>query len=122
MVWGYGLLTLLINAGLFFVIAIYFSHRIAGPQYRIVRSLRQIAEGDLTLQIRLRRRDHLKEIAEAVNGLTRTLSDSMGELDQAVRVLRARRQEGGEEVADEQLAVIEAVLSRYLPKAADPHS
>ena len=118
MVWGYGLLALLINAGLFLVITLFFTHRIAGPQYRIVQSLKQIAEGDLTLQIRLRRGDHLKEIAEAVNGLTGALSDSMSELDQAVQILKTHRQDGGEDVAEQQLAVIEAIVNRYMPKDA----
>ncbi len=43
------------------------SHRIAGPMYRLEQDLDKIAKGDLSLRIRLRRKDELGSIAEGIN-------------------------------------------------------
>ncbi|HAX62195.1 MAG TPA: hypothetical protein DCX95_06570 [Elusimicrobia bacterium] len=55
-------------------ISVYFSHRIAGPIYRLEKDLLiMINEGDLTKQFRLREKDELKELAEALNTMTANL-------------------------------------------------
>ncbi|MFA5779006.1 MAG: HAMP domain-containing protein [Elusimicrobiota bacterium] len=55
-------------------ISVYFSHRIAGPIYRLEKDLlTMINEGDLTKQFRLREKDELKELAEALNTMTANL-------------------------------------------------
>ncbi len=43
------------------------SHRIAGPMYRLEQDLDKIAKGDLSLRIRLRRKDEVGSIAEVIN-------------------------------------------------------
>jgi len=47
--------------------AIYVSHRIAGPIYRIRRDLEQVAAGNYSLRIKLRKTDELKDVADAMN-------------------------------------------------------
>ncbi|PKM92578.1 MAG: hypothetical protein CVU80_02620, partial [Elusimicrobia bacterium HGW-Elusimicrobia-4] len=55
-------------------ISVYFSHRIAGPIYRLTKDLlTMINDGDLTKQFRLREKDELKELAEALNTMTANL-------------------------------------------------
>lgn len=55
-------------------ISVYFSHRIAGPIYRLEKDLlHMVNEGDLTKQFRLREKDELKELAEALNTMTANL-------------------------------------------------
>ncbi|MEW6556499.1 MAG: methyl-accepting chemotaxis protein [Elusimicrobiota bacterium] len=55
-------------------ISVYFSHRIAGPIYRLEKDLfRMIEESDLTRQFRLREKDELKELADALNTMTANL-------------------------------------------------
>jgi len=49
---------------------IMLSHRIAGPTYRIERTLREIGRGNLDIRITLRKRDELAGIAEAINDMT----------------------------------------------------
>lgn len=44
-----------------------FTHKIAGPIYRLKRMAPRIANGDLSRDIKFRRTDEAKEIAEAVN-------------------------------------------------------
>lgn len=50
------------------VISLFLSHRIAGPLYRLEHSLKEIAQNlNLTLRFKLRKKDELKELAEALN-------------------------------------------------------
>jgi len=52
---------------LIFILALLSSHRIAGPVYRIEKSLDEIAKGNLSLDIKLRRGDELQDLAEIIN-------------------------------------------------------
>ena len=47
--------------------ALRFSHRIAGPIYRITKSLQQVRSGDIGFRVHLRQGDHLTEIAAELN-------------------------------------------------------
>jgi len=63
---------------LFIAIAsIFVSHKVAGPVYRFEQSVRAIAEGDLTLRIKLRKGDEMMELADMFNHMTSTLEDIM---------------------------------------------
>lgn len=44
-----------------------FSHRIAGPAYRIVKSFERIREGDISFRVTLRKGDYLTEVADELN-------------------------------------------------------
>lgn len=48
---------------------IYYSHRLAGPIYRIRRTLRDALEGKAPEPIVLRKSDEFKELAEDINHL-----------------------------------------------------
>ncbi len=43
------------------------SHRIAGPAYRIRKCLDRVSKGDYGFDVRLRKRDYLKEVADGMN-------------------------------------------------------
>jgi len=60
-----------------FILGLLFSHKIAGPLYRIEKTIDEIAKGSLGLKIKLRRGDELKDLAEVVNGLTENLRNSI---------------------------------------------
>lgn len=47
--------------------ALRFSHRIAGPAYRIEKTLETFMAGDHTVRAKLRQHDHLQELAASVN-------------------------------------------------------
>ena len=49
------------------------SHRVYGPVVPIVRQIKQINEGNFKNRIHLRKRDELREIADALNELAQTL-------------------------------------------------
>jgi methyl-accepting chemotaxis protein len=50
--------------------SIFVSHKIAGPLFRLKKSLDMIAEGNLDVVIKLRKWDDLKDLAEHINILT----------------------------------------------------
>ncbi len=50
-----------------------FSHKIAGPLYRLEKSAEAIGGGDLKLSIRLRSDDELQDFAQTMDGMVRDL-------------------------------------------------
>ena len=63
----------------FFVIAVFslvFSHRIAGPIYRLERILDQLIRGEDVEHIRIRKNDELQGFAEKINKLIDILQGS----------------------------------------------
>ena len=61
---------LLVNlAGILVVLflAIFYTHRIAGPAYRIQQDLGKIGQGILTTRVKTRRKDQLKGLESEVN-------------------------------------------------------
>lgn len=70
------------------LVFVILSHRIAGPVYRLQRSLEEIRRGNLTLHVRLRRKDEFGELAADVNRLSETLNGKIGEIKKELQ--RAR--------------------------------
>ncbi|MDD3726356.1 MAG: hypothetical protein PHI44_04100 [Candidatus Ratteibacteria bacterium] len=52
-----------------FCLGVLYLHRIAGPIYRIERTIREMVEGKKVEPIRLRKKDFFKSLAEAINKL-----------------------------------------------------
>lgn len=66
-----GLLVLLPAGLLVAIFSIFFSHRIAGPLYRLEKTLDKINNGESVPEIQVRRGDELVELTEKLNGLIR---------------------------------------------------
>lgn len=61
---------LLLISPLIFILGLLFSHKIAGPVYRINKTVGDISKGNLGLRIRLREGDELVDLADMINNLT----------------------------------------------------
>lgn len=59
----------LIMGGIAFL-SLFYSHKIAGPVYRLSVSARKIAGGDLTVHVKLRDGDAIHPLARALNDMT----------------------------------------------------
>ena len=81
-----------------FPVAVWFSvilsHRIAGPWYRLEMSLQDLARGDLSHDISLRKNDELQSLATSLNKVIQNLREvareNIGyaaEIDEAVRCI-----------------------------------
>ncbi len=64
---------LLIIAPVVVWIGLRLTHRVAGPLIRIVKALQQLAAGDYSVRVKLRRGDSLTEVADAINLLAEAL-------------------------------------------------
>lgn len=49
------------------IFAIFRSHKIAGPAYNIVQTMKKVVSGDTAARVRLRTKDDLQPVADAVN-------------------------------------------------------
>lgn len=58
---------------LIFVLAIFLTHRLAGPLDRLERNLKRISEGDYSVRLRLRKKDDLKRIADMMDKIVERL-------------------------------------------------
>lgn len=76
------------SLGIVLLLAVFSSHRIGGPVFKIVDSLRRLADGDLRARVRLRETDLLGDVAQAVNEVGIGLGRRVRELDEAVAALR----------------------------------
>jgi len=83
----YCLLTTLILAGVIFITLIY-SHRVVGPLVGIKRVIKAVAAGDLTQPARLRKKDAIKPMAEALNTLIDTYKTRIRLVDQQAQALQ----------------------------------
>lgn len=70
-----------------YYIFLIFSNRIAGPMYRIDKTLSALADGDLSVQITLREKDEFQYTADNFNGMIRTLRDRVRRIGQLNRHL-----------------------------------
>jgi len=55
--------------------SMFLSHRIAGPWYRLEQILSEVAEGNLTSKVNLRKGDELQSLADAINIVTSNLKE-----------------------------------------------
>jgi len=69
---------LLLISPLVFTLGLLFSHKIAGPLYRIEKTIYEIAKGNLGLKISLRKGDELWDLADTINSMTENFNNSIG--------------------------------------------
>lgn len=70
-------------------ICIFVTHTIAGPVYRMERVAKSIGEGDLTNFIKLRPKDELKDLADAMNDMTMGLRSRVTTLKEGTEKIKA---------------------------------
>ena len=64
------LVLLILSAGCMVALqAMRYSHRIAGPSYRVLQALERIKRGKLDFRVKLRDGDELQDVADGVNDL-----------------------------------------------------
>jgi len=78
---------LLLISPLIFILGLLFSHKIAGPVYRIEKTLGDIAKGNLGLKIRLRDGDELVDLADMINNLVENFNKTIiSDKDMAIKI------------------------------------
>jgi methyl-accepting chemotaxis protein len=86
LVGGLALMVVLIG-----LLGIYFTHKVAGPVYKLKRLLKQVGEGDLHVDARLRRGDELQDFfdvfTQMVGNLRTFEARQLVDVEQAVAAL-----------------------------------
>jgi methyl-accepting chemotaxis protein len=54
-------------------VGVYMSHKVAGPLFRFIMCAREVAAGNLKIQVNLRKGDELRELEAAFNDMTEKL-------------------------------------------------
>ncbi len=62
------------------IISVFLTHRFAGPIYRFEKSFEKLIRGNFNFEVRLRRNDENKQIAQMMNQLINMLSSSFKEM------------------------------------------
>ncbi|MBI4869427.1 MAG: methyl-accepting chemotaxis protein [Candidatus Wallbacteria bacterium] len=65
--WPRLLLIILVNVIIVVIIGVFYSHQFAGPSYKLEKSIREIAQGDLATRIHLRKGDSMHNVADSLN-------------------------------------------------------
>ena len=74
---------------LVFIIALFSSHKIAGPVYRIEKTLEEINNGNLALKIKFRRGDELWDLADLINVMIENFNKTIASSKDAGKDTRA---------------------------------
>jgi methyl-accepting chemotaxis protein len=59
------------------ILAIFMTHKISGPAYHLIKDLRCLQEGDLTIRTKFRKGDRLKNVAIALSDASGALNDTI---------------------------------------------
>lgn len=59
------------------IVTLFVSHKIAGPLYRLKKAMHDLAEGDFSTEINLRKLDQLKDIAQEFNNMAKKLKERL---------------------------------------------
>jgi len=93
LIWPVLLICVVIALVLTFFYGVVISHRMAGPIYRIRKILDKMAQGDLSAQVHLRRKDDFSALAASINSLIKSWRLQIEELKGICRDLEtAERQ------------------------------
>lgn len=99
------------------VLGIYFTHKVAGPIYKMKMLLRQVGEGKLSFQGRLRKGDELQDFFEAFSTMVEKLrarqAQEVEELHQAMALARA---DGANETAIAKIERVHAEMKAALER------
>ncbi len=75
--------------GAYYWLGIVVSHRIVGPAYRMIQTMKELSHGNFAIRANLRDGDGLKDVALELNGLAESLEARKAGTQQAFSDLRA---------------------------------
>lgn len=67
----------LVNVIIVILISLFFSHQIAGPVYKLEKTLQKIIEGDVNVKFSFRQSDRFDELAELLNDMKDKYTDAL---------------------------------------------
>jgi methyl-accepting chemotaxis protein len=111
--WGFAVFSVVVSIGIFLLLGLFYSHRIAGPARKLTAALTEMADKGLERPVKLRETDYLKEVARAVNQVDRTWARTLSRIEQALAPLRDSAGGVSPEVLERQVAEIDGAIARF---------
>jgi methyl-accepting chemotaxis protein len=71
------------------ILTLLYTHRVAGPLFRIRQKAKSIASGDLTTEIKLRRKDAVTAFAESINNMTKHYKTKVIEINEDIQQMKS---------------------------------
>jgi methyl-accepting chemotaxis protein len=101
--------TSILMVAIVFGLSLFFSHFVAGPIYRFEKTLEEMKLGNLSMQVKLRKHDELKDMADLFNQALASLRNKVrkeretldNSLTKAAKISETLRQKGHTAEADE---------------------
>ncbi len=82
-----------ISIVLMMIVSVYMSHKIAGPLYRLKKCLLDVAKGDLSFEMRLRKGDELTDLVDDFNEMMHSLKGMVDADRQKVKDIQQKVEE-----------------------------
>jgi len=76
-------LSIVFGGGLVVIITLFLTHRIAGPFFKLEKSLDEMIKGDISKEIWLRKKDEGKDLTEKINKFNFILSEKLSLIEAA---------------------------------------
>ncbi len=108
-----GLITAALISIAVILVALFVSHKIAGPVFRLEKDIGVIGNGDLSYSIHLRKGDQLRELAEDINQMTTKLNAKIVRLESGLKqVVAMASQENAQSEFQEELQRLDDRIRR----------
>jgi methyl-accepting chemotaxis protein len=107
--WPVMLVCVLVSLVVTYLFGIMVSHRMAGPIYRIKRTLRDMAQGDLRGEVRLREKDDFRSVAEGINHFKKEWRAKTRELKEIGEQLECKDDPKQSELLDRLVKILASV-------------
>ena len=76
-----GLVAIVAAGSITIIITLFISHRIAGPLYRLENDIAEINRGNLKVEIHVRRKDELQDLAKSLNRMVKIIRNTVEEVN-----------------------------------------
>jgi len=67
------------------IVTLFISHRIAGPLYRLEKDIAEVNNGNLNVEIRVRKKDELQELAKSLNQMLKSIRNTLSEVNKEIK-------------------------------------
>lgn len=100
------------------LMSVFASHKIAGPIYRVEKTIECLLNADFTRTVRFRSYDQLQCIAEALNNTCRKFGEKLGAVSSAYKAVEKERKEtentsGSLEKLKEKIDILGREIKRF---------
>lgn len=95
------------------IVAIFTSHKIAGPLYRLEKDLKEVSGGDLRMTFSLRKNDEMKSLADGLNIMVGGLKNDVINIKKISSEIEAALKSNNAESARARLEDLKKVIEKF---------